>query len=243
MQPGQNSTQEDAQEEKRNMIVRVSNLSKAYTIPGGTLEILKEIRFQVQQGEFIAITGPSGSGKTTLLSLLGALDSPDGGEIWLDDIAVHSLKGTAAADFRREKIGFVFQLFYLLPNLTALENVMAPLLPYRRKLSFDLKQRARELLESVGLGDRLGHTPARLSGGEQQRVAIARALVNRPKVVLADEPTGNLDPSTGVEVLEILRELQHTDGQTLIIVTHDPHIAALADRGIHLEGTALSNKT
>jgi ABC-type lipoprotein export system ATPase subunit len=129
----------------------------------------------------------------------------------------------------------VFQLFYLLPNLTALENVMAPLLPSRRKLDFDLKQRARELLVSVGLGDRLGHSPARLSGGEQQRVAIARALINRPKLVLADEPTGNLDPATGHEVLEVLRELQRTGNQTLLMVTHDPELAALADRRIHLE--------
>ena len=238
MEHEQDALETEAQIEKSDTIVRVVNVSKTYTIPNGRLEILKEVNFQVQQGEFIAITGSSGSGKTTLLSLLGALDSPNSGEIWLDTIAVHILKGPTAADFRRQKIGFVFQLFYLLPNLTALENVMAPLLPYRRKLAFDLKHRAQNLLESVGLGDRLGHTPAHLSGGEQQRVAIARALINRPKVVLADEPTGNLDPSTGEEVLKILRELQRTDGQTLIMVTHDPNIAALADRNIHLEGTS-----
>jgi ABC-type lipoprotein export system ATPase subunit len=150
------------------------------------------------------------------LSLLGALDNPDSGEIWLDDIAIDRLRGPAAADFRLEKVGFVFQFFYLLPNLSALENVMAPLLPYRRKLSFDLKKRAQELLERVGLGDRQGHSPARLSGGEQQRVAIARALINRPKIVLADEPTGNLDPATGMEVLEVLSELQRVGNQTLI---------------------------
>src|SRR6266852_8901250 len=171
---------------QRETILRVENLTKTYTVPNGKLQILQDISFQVQPGEFLVITGQSGSGKTTLLSLLGALDSPDSGEIWLDKIAVHSLRGVAAADFRRQKIGFVFQLYYLLPNLTALENVMAPLLPYRRKLDFDLKRRAQELLESVGLGDRLGHPPARLSGGEQQRVAIARALVNQPAIVLAD---------------------------------------------------------
>lgn len=220
---------------QRETILRVENLTKTYTVPNGKLEILKDISFQVQHGEFLAITGQSGSGKTTLLSLLGALDSPDSGEIWLEKIAVHSLRGVAAADFRRQKIGFVFQLFYLLPNLTALENVMAPLLPYRRKLDFDLKHRAQELLESVGLGDRLGHPPARLSGGEQQRVAIARALVNQPDIVLADEPTGNLDPSTGEGVLEVLRELQHSGNQTLILVTHDPKLASLADRRIQLE--------
>lgn len=221
--------------EKHEESLRVANLSKTYAIPDGRLRILQNVHLQVQHGEFIAITGPSGSGKTTLLYLLGALDSPDSGEIWLDEIAVHRLQGTDAADFRRQQIGFVFQLFYLLPNLTALENVMAPLLPTRRKLDFDLKQRAKELLVSVGLGGRLGHSPARLSGGEQQRVAIARALINRPKLVLADEPTGNLDPATGHEVLQVLRELQHTGNQTFIMVTHDPELAALADRCIHLE--------
>lgn len=222
-------------EEQRDLVLRVEHLSKTYSIPNGKLQILQDVDLQVQHGEFIAITGPSGSGKTTLLSLLGALDSPDSGEIWLDEIAVHRLRGAAAADFRREQIGFVFQLFYLLPNLTALENVMAPLLPYRRKLSFDLKKRAQKLLERVGLGDRQGHPPARLSGGEQQRVAIARALVNRPRIVLADEPTGNLDPSTGIEVLEVLRELQRTGNQTLIMVTHNSQLATLADRRIQLE--------
>ena len=221
-------------EEERELLLRVENLNKTYSIPNGKLQVLQGVNLQVNYGEFIAISGPSGSGKTTLLSLLGALDNPDSGEIWLDDIAVDRLRGPAAADFRREKVGFVFQLFYLLPNLSALENVMVPLLPYRRKLSFDLKKRAQELLERVGLGDRQGHSPARLSGGEQQRVAIARALINRPKIVLADEPTGNLDPATGMEVLEVLSELQRTGNQTLIMVTHNPQLSALADRRIQL---------
>src|SRR6266700_6069447 len=151
-------------EKERELLLRVENLNKTYSIPNGKLQVLQGVNLQVNYGEFIAISGPSGSGKTTLLSLLGALDNPDSGEIWLDDIAVDRLRGPAAADFRREKVGFVFQLFYLLPNLSALENVMVPLLPYRRKLSFDLKKRAQELLERVGLGDRQGHSPARLSG-------------------------------------------------------------------------------
>ncbi len=222
-------------EEQPETVLRVEHLTKTYALPNGRLRVLQDISFQVLHGEFLAITGPSGSGKTTLLSLLGALDSPDSGEIWLEEIAVHRLRGLEAADFRRQQVGFVFQLYYLLPNLTALENVMAPLLPYRRKLGFDLRQRAQELLESVGLGDRLGHPPARLSGGEQQRVAIARALINHPKVVLADEPTGNLDPATGLEVLEVLRALQRSGHQTLVMVTHDPELAALADRRVHLE--------
>jgi len=216
-------------------LLRVEHLTKTYALPNGRLRVLEDVHLEVQKGEFIAITGQSGSGKTTLLSLLGALDSPDSGEIWLEEMAVHRLRGLQAADFRRQQVGFVFQLYYLLPNLTALENVMAPLLPYRRKLGFDLRKRAEELLESVGLGDRLGHPPARLSGGEQQRVAIARALINHPKVVLADEPTGNLDPATGLEVLEVLRALQHSGNQTLVMVTHDPELAALADRRVHLE--------
>jgi len=216
--------------EQHETILRVEHLRKAYALPNGRLQVLQDIHFQVQRGEFLAITGPSGSGKTTLLSLLGTLDRPESGEIWLDSIAVHRLQGPAAADFRRQQVGFVFQLFYLLPAMTALENVMAPLLPYRRKLDFDLRQRAQELLESVGLGDRLDHPPARLSGGEQQRVAIARALINRPKLVLADEPTGNLDPATGAEVLSVFRELQRTGGQTLIMVTHEEQLAALADK-------------
>jgi len=222
-------------EESRETILRVEHLTKTYALPNGRLRVLEDVHLEVHKGEFIAITGPSGSGKTTLLALLGALDSPDSGEIWLEEIAVHRLRGLEAADFRRQQVGFVFQLYYLLPNLTALENVMAPLLPYRRKLGFDLRQRAQELLESVGLGDRLGHPPARLSGGEQQRVAIARALINHPKVVLADEPTGNLDPATGLEVLEVLRALQRSGHQTLVMVTHDPELAALADRRVHLE--------
>ena len=235
MEQEQDTGQPEKMTEKQETFLRVENLSKAYSIPDGSLRVLQNVHLQVQHGEFIAITGPSGSGKTTLLYLLGALDSPDNGEIWLDKLAVHRLRGMEAADFRRQQIGFVFQLFYLLPNLTALENVMSPLLPSRRKLDFDLKQRAIELLQSVGLGDRLGHPPARLSGGEQQRVAIARALVNRPKLVLADEPTGNLDLATGNEVLEVLRKLQRSGNQTLILVTHNPELAALADRRIHLE--------
>ena len=235
MDQEQDTTQAGAGEEQRETIVRVENLSKAYSIPNGKLRVLQDVHLEVKRAEFVAVAGPSGSGKTTLLSLLGALDSPDSGEIWLDDIAVHRLRGPAAADFRRQQVGFVFQLFYLLPNLTALENVMAPLLPYRRKLGFDLKRRGEELLERVGLGDRKGHTPARLSGGEQQRVAIARALINRPQLVLADEPTGNLDPATGLEVLETLRELQRTGSQTLIMVTHDSQLAALADRRVSME--------
>ncbi len=230
------------EQQERKSIVTVKDVSKSYKIPNGKVGVLQHIDFEVQAGEFIAITGSSGSGKTSLLMLLGALDVPDEGEIWLDTVAVHNLRGVAAADFRRDKVGFVFQLFYLLPNMTALENVMAPLLPYQRKLSFNLKERAQGLLERVGLGDRMGHTPSRLSGGEQQRVAIARALINQPRLLLADEPTGNLDTITGGEVLNVLRELQESGNQTLIMVTHDLGIARLADRHIQLGESSLKRK-
>ena len=219
---------------ERGTILSAIGVSKSYPTPDGKLAILEGFSLDVRQGEFIAIIGPSGSGKTTLLSLLGALDAPDSGEIWVADTPVHALRGVAAADFRRKCVGFVFQLFYLLPTLTALENVMAPLLPYRRQLDFNLRQRATELLERVGLADRLNHPPSRLSGGEQQRVAIARALINSPAVLLADEPTGNLDPHTGREVLDMLRQQQAESQQTLILVTHDSVVAASADRRISL---------
>jgi ABC-type lipoprotein export system ATPase subunit len=221
--------------ENATLMLTVENLSKSYALPIGKLQVLSDVNLQIQRGECVAIMGPSGSGKTTLLALLGALDRPDTGTILLDGVSVQTLHGTAAADFRRQKIGFVFQLFYLLPNLTALENVMAPLLPYRRKLEFNLRERAIELLEHVGLGDRLGHPPARLSGGEQQRVAIARALINSPHVLLADEPTGNLDPETGEGVLKTLRTQQDREKRTLILVTHDVQVANIADRVIRLK--------
>lgn len=233
---------EHQESKEHDTILKVKDISKSYKIPDGKIGVLQHIGFEVQSGEFIAITGPSGSGKTTLLMLLGALDVLDEGEIWLDNVAVHNLRGIAAADFRRDKVGFVFQLFYLLPNMTALENVMAPLLPYRRKLAFDLKERAQNLLKNIGLGDRLAHMPARLSGGEQQRVAIARALINQPHVLLADEPTGNLDTVTGREVMHVLRELQESNNQTLIIVTHDLEIARMADRHIDLGKLRQKNK-
>ncbi|WP_211326185.1 ABC transporter ATP-binding protein [Thermosporothrix hazakensis] len=197
--------------------------------------VFQDVHFEIQSGEFITIIGQSGSGKTTLLALLGALDTPTSGEIWVDGHAVHTLKGASAVRYRRHVVGFVFQLFYLLPNLTALENVMLPLLPYQRHANVNIRQRAKELLERVGLGGRLGHTPARLSGGEQQRVAIARALMHRPRLLLADEPTGNLDPRTGQEILTLLREIQREEQSTMILVTHDLNIAARADRCLSME--------
>jgi macrolide transport system ATP-binding/permease protein len=215
-------------------IIRVENLSKIYG-NGTAVHALKDVSLAVSSGEVLAIQGPSGSGKSTLLNLIGTLDQPTSGRIVVDGMDVTTLRGNALADFRREKIGFVFQLFNLAPALNALENVMLPLIPYRRGLGFNLRQRAQELLQSMGLGDRLDHLPGQLSGGEQQRVAIARALINSPKLILADEPTGNLDTKSGQEILALLRRLNRQEGITLVLVTHDTAVAAEADRIIQLQ--------
>ncbi len=198
------------------------------------LRVLDGVSLKVAPAEFVAITGPSGSGKSTLLNLIGTLDTPTAGTITVARTRTSDLKHDELADFRLEYFGFVFQLFHLIPVLDVLDNVMLPLLPQRRRLGFDLDRQARELLAAVGLHDRLHHRPAQLSGGEQQRVAIARALVNTPKIILADEPTGNLDTRTGEEVLALLRMLQRERGLTLVIVTHDERIASEADRVIRL---------
>jgi ABC-type lipoprotein export system ATPase subunit len=219
-------------------IVQVEKLNKVYG--GGTaVPALCDISLRVAAGEIVAIQGPSGSGKSTLLNLIGTLDQPTSGRITVDGVDVHTLRGNALADFRRQKIGFVFQLFNLVPALTALENVMLPLLPYRRGLGFNLQERARELLQSMGLGERLRHLPGQLSGGEQQRVAIARALINHPRLILADEPTGNLDTKSGREILNLLHELNREQGITLVLVTHDTAVAAQAQRVVQVQDGAV----
>jgi putative ABC transport system ATP-binding protein len=215
------------------MIV-AENVTKIYTV-GAPVRALDGVTLEIAAGEFVAVTGPSGSGKSTLLNLIGTLDRPTSGRIVVDGVDVGTLRGNALADFRRERIGFVFQMFHLVPTLTALENVMLPLLPYRRGLRFRLEERARELLEIMGLGDRLHHLPGQLSGGEQQRVAIARALINTPKVLLADEPTGNLDSKVGMEIISLLRQLNRERGITVIVATHNPAVAREADRIIQLQ--------
>jgi ABC-type lipoprotein export system ATPase subunit len=219
--------------EMQDLIVTTENLTKVYG-DGAEARALDGVSLEVGDGEFLAITGPSGSGKTTLLNLIGTLDHPTSGRVVVDGADVNTLRGDALADFRRQKIGFIFQLFNLVPMLTALENVMLPLLPYRRGLSFNLKERAQELLEVVGLGERLHHLPGQLSGGEQQRVAIARALVNHPKVILADEPTGNVDSKAGQEIVGLLRRLNRELGLTVVLVTHDAALATQADRMVAL---------
>jgi putative ABC transport system ATP-binding protein len=219
--------------EVRDLIVETENLTKVYA-DGASVRALDGVTLTVGEGEFLVVTGPSGSGKTTLLNLIGTLDRPTSGHVAVNGVDVSTLSGDALADFRREHIGFVFQLFNLIPVLTTLENVMLPLIPYRRGLPFNLGARAREMLEAVGLEKRLDHLPGQLSGGEQQRVAIARALINQPQVILADEPTGNVDSKAGEEIVGLLRRLNRESGLTVVLVTHNITVAAQADRVVRL---------
>jgi putative ABC transport system ATP-binding protein len=195
------------------------------------VEILKGISLTIPAGQFIAVVGASGSGKSTLLGLLAGLDTPSEGEIWLDGVPIHNLAETQLAEVRGKKIGFVFQSYQLIPTLTALENV---LLPYELNLEGNGLAQARRLLDEVGLGERVEHYPIQLSGGEQQRVALARAFVVNPPIVMADEPTGNLDSTNGKLVLDLLLERNRKAGTTLVLVTHDPEVASRADRRIVL---------
>ena len=217
------------------MIIKASGIHKSF----GTLEVLKGIDLQVQKGEILAVMGASGAGKTTLLQILGTLSAPDSGTLEIDGVTVfdgaaRSLKGDALAAFRGRRIGFVFQAHHLLPEFTALENVMIPALIAGRPAS-EAREAAARLLETVGLAGRSGHKPSEMSGGEQQRVAIARALVNSPAVLFADEPTGNLDSVTKEEIHKLLFSLRDSLGQTLVIVTHDPGLAALCDRTLIMQ--------
>ena len=217
------------------MIIETRDLTKVYQM--GTVEViaLAGISLRIEAGEFIAIMGPSGSGKSTLMNILGCLDRPTSGQYILGGEDVSYLDKLQLAAIRNRRIGFVFQSFNLLPRTTALKNVMLPMLYDRQhKLSKDERRaRARQALEAVGLGDRLSHQPQELSGGERQRVAIARALVNDPVLILADEPTGNLDTRSGQEIMGLLSEL-HTRGSTIAVVTHEAEIAAHTERAIHL---------
>ncbi|GAA0887951.1 ABC transporter ATP-binding protein [Rhodanobacter soli] len=213
-------------------LLEACDVSKSVNGPEGRLEILSQVSLQVQPGESFAIVGASGSGKTTLLGLLAGLDTPDSGSLTLDGHALQLLDEEARADLRRKLVGFVFQSFHLLPALTAEENVMLPL---ELEGSSAARSRAREALEAVGLTARRRHYPAQLSGGEQQRVAIARAFVHGPRVLFADEPTGNLDQRTGHHICDLLFALNRDHRTTLVLVTHDATLAARCDRRIELE--------
>ena len=207
------------------------HLTKSYPSGDGILTVLRDVSFMVPERAFVAIVGPSGSGKTTLLGLLAGLDIPTSGSVTLDGTDLGALSEDARARLRGEKVGFVFQSFQLIPTLTALENVQVPL---ELRGEAGAGTRARELLRRVGLGAREGHYPAQLSGGEQQRVALARAFVNQPRVLFADEPTGNLDSATGEPIIALIEELNREAGTTVVLVTHDPLLAARASRVIRL---------
>jgi putative ABC transport system ATP-binding protein len=216
------------------MMIVAQGLEKTYTSGGRPLPVLREIDLEVPPESFLAIVGPSGSGKTTLLGLLAGLDEPSAGRVILDGRDIFALTEDGRAEFRAGNVGFVFQTFHLLPTLTALENVLVPL-----ELRGDYegaRERAEALLTRVGLGERLDHYPAQLSGGEQQRVALARAFANRPKILFADEPTGNLDQDTGRGIVEMMEELNRDARTTLVLVTHDLTLAERAHRVVSLTG-------
>jgi putative ABC transport system ATP-binding protein len=218
-------------------LIQLRNLAKIYQSGDSEFAALHDVNLDIERGDFVAITGSSGSGKSTLMNLLGCLDSPSRGSYLLADRDVAKLSRVELARTRNEFIGFVFQNFNLLSRTSALENVELPLI-YARVPPSERHKRARESLERVGLGHRAGHTPSQLSGGQQQRVAIARALVTRPPLILADEPTGNLDSATSVEIMKLLTELQHS-GMTIVFVTHEPDIAAYAARKLLLKDGAV----
>ncbi len=213
-------------------MIELNAVSRHYKMSGQTVRALDGVNLGIGAGEFVALTGPSGSGKSTLLNVLGCLDRPDAGSYRLDGIEVKSLDDTAASVVRNRRIGFVFQSFHLLPRLTVLENVLLPL-RFSDEPDPETPDRARELLRRVGLGERLDHRPGQLSGGQMQRAAIARALVMKPALLLADEPTGNLDSRSAQEVLALIGEV-HRDGQTVVMVTHDNEVAANAPRQVRL---------
>ena len=223
-------------------LITLSKVAKTYKLEGGIeVNALKEINLKIKQGEFVAIIGPSGSGKSTLMHLIGILDKPTAGTVTLEDHNVANLSEEGLAKLRNKHIGFVFQAFNLLPRTSALENVELPLV-YSGVSGSERKKRAEEALNIVGLIDRSGHTPSQLSGGQQQRVAIARALITKPSLILADEPTGNLDSKAGREILNLLKDL-NKKGNTIVMVTHELEIAAEAKRIIQMkDGQVVSDK-
>jgi putative ABC transport system ATP-binding protein len=220
-------------------ILRCEALAKTYVSGGREITVLRDITFELEPGGFLAVTGPSGSGKSTLLGLLAGLDRPARGRVVLDGHDLSTLSEDERAELRAEKVGFVFQSFHLIPTLTARENIQVPL----ELRGEDGRQRAAELLTRVGLGDRGHHYPAQLSGGEQQRVAVARAFAHRPRILFADEPTGNLDAANGANVVALLGELNRELGTTLVLVTHDPELADRAQRVLRLRDGAVASDT
>ena len=222
--------------QRDKIMIQARGIEKSF----GTLNVLKGLDFSVAKSEVVSIMGASGAGKSTLLQILGTLSTPDAGSLVIDGTDVLKLKGDKLAEFRNRRIGFVFQFHHLLPEFTALENVMIPAFIAGTSKK-EAEQRAKELLTDLGLGERLAHKPSELSGGEQQRVAIARALINRPAVLFADEPSGNLDSKTKEELHNLFFHLRDKYGQTIIIVTHDPDLAKMCDRSLYMvDGTFVS---
>jgi putative ABC transport system ATP-binding protein len=220
-----------------NSIITVKGLSKTF----GQLKVLNSVSFDVEQGEFLAVQGPSGSGKSTMLGLLAGLEKPDEGNILINGTEVAKLTEDQLALYRRHNIGFVFQAFYLIPTLNLVENIAFPLFPERLNKK-GMLERAKKVAETVGLKERFSHYPNELSGGEQQRVAIARSLINNPRIILADEPTGNLDSDNGSKIIELLCSLNKEKGLTLVLVTHDDKIAAKSDRIIRMKDGRVGNE-
>jgi lipoprotein-releasing system ATP-binding protein len=222
-------------------MIKVADLTKSFQMDGHTLHVLKGINLDIARGELIAVVGASGAGKSTFLHILGTLDRPTEGSVQFDGQDLFGLSEEAQAEFRNRRIGFVFQFHHLLPEFTALENTFLPALIQNRSED-EARQEATQLLQEVGLGDRLHHKPGELSGGEQQRVAVARALMQRPDLVLADEPTGNLDTHTGDALFTLLRKLNKARGTTFVIVTHNDKLSAQADRIIRMEDGQIASR-
>lgn len=216
-------------------ILRLENIEKKYNESAEELHIIRNLNFSVQEGEFISILGRSGSGKSTLLNVIGLLDKIDSGKIFIDGKEVETFSEKEKDRTKNEMIGFVFQFHYLLPEFTALENVMLPALLNNFNKKEEIEKRALDLLEKVGVGNRKDHKPSQLSGGEKQRVAIARALINSPKILLADEPTGNLDEETSEMIFKILKDINKNENQTIIVVTHSKDLAEISDKQVYLK--------
>lgn len=214
-------------------MLKATQIFKTYPTGDGQIDVLRGIDFEVKKGEIVAVVGPSGVGKSTLLHILGGLDDPSAGQVWIDQTEVFALSDADRAHFRNQHVGFVFQFHHLLSDFTALENVMMPLL-ISGVSQENARKPAEKLLDAVGLGQRMDHLPAELSGGEAQRVAVARALVGQPKVVLADEPSGNLDVGRSTELHRIIWDLARSRGQTFVIATHDTELSKRADRVVHM---------